>query len=113
MALAASAAEHDLREALKMFQELGARPAAAIVSRRLRGKGARGVPRGPRTTTLRNAANLTEREAEILGLVAEGLSNPEIAGRLFLSTKTVDHHVSAILGKLGVKTRGQAVAQIR
>jgi len=113
MTLAASEREDDLRSALKMFQELGARPAAAIVSRRLRGKGARGVPRGPRATTLSNPAKLTEREAEILGLVAQGLSNSEIAERLFLSTKTVDHHVSSILGKLGVKTRGQAAAQVR
>ena len=113
MTLAASEREDDLRSALKMFQELGARPAAAIVSRRLRGKGARGVPRGPRATTLSNPAKLTEREAEILGLVAQGLSNSEIAERLFLSTKTVDHHVSSVLGKLGVKTRGQAAAQVR
>ena len=113
MALASSPDQEDLREALQQFQQLGARPAAAIVSRRLRLQGVRSVPRGPRAATLRNRANLTQRETQILALVAEGLTNAEIAGRLFLSTKTVDHHVSAILAKLGVKTRGQAAAQIR
>ena len=113
MALASSSDEDDLREALTQFQLLGARPAAANVSRRLRLRGVRGLPRGPRRTTLRNRSNLTDRENQILSLVAEGLTNAEIAERLFLSTKTVDHHVSAILAKLGVKTRGQAAAQIR
>ena len=61
----------------------------------------------------RHIAQLTDREVEVLKLVADGLSNAEIARRLFLSTKTVDHHVSAILQKLGVSTRGQAAAQIR
>ena len=83
------------------------------MSRRLRRQGVRGLPRGPRATTLRNRANLTEREMEILELVANGHTNAQIAERVFLSTKTVDHHVSAILSKLGVKTRGQAAAQIR
>ncbi|HYU62535.1 MAG TPA: AAA family ATPase [Verrucomicrobiae bacterium] len=113
LALAWSPEEQDMRQALAEFQRLGARPAAAIVSRRLRRQGVRGLPRGPRATTLRNRANLTERETEILGLVAGGLTNAQIAERLFLSTKTVDHHVSAILAKLGVKTRGQAAAQVR
>jgi DNA-binding CsgD family transcriptional regulator/tetratricopeptide (TPR) repeat protein len=113
MALADSSDPDALREALAEFQRHGAGPAAAIVARRLRERGVRGLPRGPRASTLRNRANLTEREAEILGLVAEGLANAEIARRLFLSKKTVDHHVSAILHKLGVSTRGQAAALFR
>jgi DNA-binding CsgD family transcriptional regulator len=112
-ALALAGADDDdaLRRALEVLQRLGARPAAAIVARRLRERGARGVPRGPRATTRENPAGLTAREAEVLELVAEGLRNADIAGRLFLSEKTVGHHVSAILRKLGVRTRGQASAE--
>ena len=113
LALAAAEEVAGLRQALDELQVLGARPAAAIVARRLREKGVRGLPRGPRPSTLSNPANLTRREIEILDLVREGLGNAEIARRLFLSKKTVDHHVSAILRKLGVSTRGQAAAQIR
>jgi DNA-binding CsgD family transcriptional regulator len=113
MALADADEVDALRQALGEFQRLGAGPPATIVARRLREKGVRGLPRGPRPSTLRNRANLTQRETEILGLVADGLGNAEIAKRLFLSTKTVDHHVSAILRKLGVTTRGQAAAQFR
>ena len=90
-----------------------ARPAAAIVARRLREQGARDLPRGPRPSTLQNQAKLTSREVEILTLIATGIGNAEIAAQLFLSKKTVDHHVSAILRKLGVKTRGQAAAQVK
>ena len=64
-------------------------------------------------TTRSNPYGLTKREAEILQLLSEGLRNAAIARRLFLSTKTVDHHVSAILTKLGVLSRGEAVAVIR
>jgi DNA-binding CsgD family transcriptional regulator len=91
------------------LQRLGAKPAAAWVARRLRERGAK-VARGPRPSTRENAASLTARELEVLGLVAEGLRNADIAQRLFLSQKTVDHHVSAILRKLGVRTRGEAGA---
>jgi DNA-binding CsgD family transcriptional regulator len=111
LALAEADEIESLRQALDELNELGARPAAAIVARRLRERGARGLPRGPRSATRENPAGLTSRELEVLALVAEGLRNAEIAERLVLSQKTVDHHVSAILRKLGVRTRGQASAE--
>lgn len=96
-----------LREALEDLRALGAEPAAARVARRLRELGERAVPRGPRPRTRANAAGLTPRELEVLPLLAEGLRNAEIADRLVVSAKTVDHHVSSILRKLGVRSRGQ------
>ncbi|REF99962.1 AAA ATPase-like protein [Asanoa ferruginea] len=103
--------ESDLRRALAEFQRLGARPAAAIAARRLREHGARGLPRGPRPQTARNPVSLTRREVEVLALVREGSSNADIAARLFLSERTVHHHVSAILRKLGVSSRTQAISE--
>jgi DNA-binding CsgD family transcriptional regulator len=96
------------RRALAIFQALDARPAAAIAARLLREGGARDVPRGPRPSTKQNASGLTTREVEVLGMLSEEMSNREIAGRLHLSEKTVDHHVAAILAKLGVSNRRQA-----
>ncbi len=110
LALADADEEGALRQALEEFQALGAQPAAAIVARRLRERGARGLPRGPRPATRQNPAGLTRRELEVLALVAGGLRNADIAARLVLSERTVDHHVSAILRKLGVRTRAQASA---
>ena len=107
-ALADSDQEPQLRAALTELERLGARPLAAAVARKLRELGVRGLARGPRPATRANPANLTAREAEVLALVTEGLRNTEIARRLFVSPKTVDHHVSAILAKLGVRDRGEA-----
>jgi DNA-binding CsgD family transcriptional regulator len=111
LALADADEEEPLRRALAELQRLEARPAVAIVSRRLRALGVRDIPRGPRPSTRRNAAGLTARESQILALVAEGLRNAEIAQRLFLSQRTVDNHVSAILRKLGADNRVEAAAQ--
>jgi DNA-binding CsgD family transcriptional regulator/tetratricopeptide (TPR) repeat protein len=111
LALADSQDETTVRQAIEQLQQLGARPAAAIVARRLRERGVRGIPRGPRPQTRENPAGLTARELEVLALLAEGLRNAQIAERLVVSEKTVDHHVSAILRKLAVRTRGEAGAQ--
>jgi DNA-binding CsgD family transcriptional regulator len=111
LALADAVEEEPLRQALEELQRLGARPAASIVARRLQQGGVRNVPRGPRISTLRNEPQLTVRELDVLPLLAEGLRNAAIADRLFVSPRTVDHHVSAILRKLGAQNRGEAVAE--
>jgi DNA-binding CsgD family transcriptional regulator len=97
------------REALATATTLGAAPLQAA----LRKLGVRGLARGPRPATRANPANLTPRELEVLELVATGIGNAEIARRLFISAKTVDHHVSAILAKLGVQRRQEAAAAAR
>jgi DNA-binding NarL/FixJ family response regulator len=71
------------------------------------------VPRGPIRATAANPAGLTGRQVEVLGLLAEGLTDAEIADRLSLSPRTVGHHVSALLAKLGVGSRRQAAVAAR
>jgi DNA-binding CsgD family transcriptional regulator/tetratricopeptide (TPR) repeat protein len=110
VALAQAEDVEALRRSHEGLLELGAQPAATYVARRLRERGAT-VARGPRRSTRDNPANLTAREVEVLALVSEGMRNADVAQRLFLSEKTVDHHVSAILRKLAVRTRGEAAAE--
>ena len=112
-ALADAADESSLREAHERLVAVGGRPRAQQVARRLRDLGATDVPRGPRPTTRANAAGLTTREAEVATLLAGGLTNADIADRLVLSPKTVDHHVSSVLSKLGVRTRRQVADAAR
>jgi DNA-binding CsgD family transcriptional regulator len=110
LALACGDRDEALLEALALLDGLGARQAAQRVRRQLRRRGQLRVPRGPNRATAANPAGLTGRQVEVLGLLAEGLSDAEIAARLSLSAKTVGHHVSALLGKLGVGSRRQAAA---
>ena len=102
--------EHEQREALSTFERLGATPAAQMLRKQMRGQGIRRVPRGARASTQSNSQGLTSREAEILALLSKGLRNAAIAKRLFVSTRTVDHHVSSILRKLGVQSRAKAIS---
>ena len=97
-------------EAFEILEALGTRAAVTAVRRDLQKRGARGIPRGPRAATRRNPAGLTPAQVRVLTLLTRGLSNPEIARELSLSSRTVDHHVSAILAKLGVATRAAAIA---
>jgi DNA-binding CsgD family transcriptional regulator/tetratricopeptide (TPR) repeat protein len=99
-------------EAIRIFEDLGATAAANNVRRSLMQQGAR-VPRGKSLATRDHPAGLTARQAEVLQLVARGLSNTRIADELFVSYRTVENHVSAILMKLDVATREAAVATAR
>jgi len=107
-ALADSSDPADLRAAYDGFVALGATPAARRVAERMRDAGVR-VPRGPVSSTRDNPGGLTDRELEVLRLVAAGRTNAEIAAALHISAKTAGHHVSHLLAKLGVRARAEAV----
>ncbi len=102
--------EDAMREALVGFRRLGAAPAAARLAARMRELGIARLPRGPRRVTRRHPAHLTPRQAEVLALMVAGLTNAEIAARLAITEKTAEHHVSAVLAKLGAPNRARAVA---
>jgi len=111
LALAGSDSQSAIQQGMDQLRELGAWAAVSRVARQLRQRGVRGIASGPRSATRRNPAGLTARELEVLELLAEGLRNSDIATRLFLSEKTVVHHVSSIMRKLNASTRGQAADQ--
>jgi len=105
----------DLAAAREAFELADRIEAPALRAALIRERFARGlaVPRPPRASTQANAYGLTARELDVLALVAEGLTNAEVAQRLYLSEKTVGHHVSAVLRKTGEPTRARAAAAFR
>jgi DNA-binding CsgD family transcriptional regulator len=109
LALARSGQEQPLRRAVDGFEAAGAPAAAARARNLLRARGWT-PPRLSRPTTRAHPAGLTAREAEVLALVADGLPDAAIAERLVLSRRTVEHHVAAVLAKLGVSSRHHAAA---
>ncbi len=112
-ALADTGDEDGLRRAFAIFDQLGARPRALAVAKILRSLGVKNLPRQARSSTRVNPAGLTGRELEVADLLGSHLTNDEIAVRLYISPKTVDHHVSAVLGKLGVSSRREAARRVR
>jgi ATP/maltotriose-dependent transcriptional regulator MalT len=100
-------------DGLRYLDGLGAAATGAIVRRRLRELGVRSVPRGPIAATQANPAGLTDRQLQVLTLMCAGRTNTDIAADLVLSVRTVDHHVAAVLGKLGAHSRHEAVELAR
>jgi DNA-binding CsgD family transcriptional regulator/tetratricopeptide (TPR) repeat protein len=108
VALADSDDEAALRYAFAEFARLGAQPMMATVTRKLRALGAAALPRGPRPATRENPFQLTNRELAVLELVVQRKRTQEISDALFLSPRTVGHHITAILAKLDVHNRDEA-----
>jgi len=105
--------EEHQKQALLVLDAMGATATHRLLKSRLKLKGVRHIPRGPRESTRNNPAQLTGRQIEILLLLRDGSQNKEIADKLFISPKTVDHHISAILSKLDVTTRAKAVLEAK
>jgi DNA-binding CsgD family transcriptional regulator len=100
------------QQGVGILEGLGATASIEAVLRTRRERGLL-LPRRPRAAARERVGQLTTREFDILLLLADGLSTAELAGRLVVSPRTVEHHVSAILRKLGEPTRARAVAAAR
>ena len=94
-----------------MVHELGADAVYEKLKQEMRSSGIKSIPRGVRKTTRDNHSLLTDRELDVLSLLKEGMQNKEIAARLYISAKTVDHHISSILLKLDINSRSKAVTE--
>jgi len=101
------------KAALLIFERLGARPMAELARQKMQEAGVQTIPRGPRAATRENPFGLTNRQLQVLRLLVEELTNAQIAARLYISPKTVDHHVSAVLAQLQVSSREEAAALAR
>jgi DNA-binding CsgD family transcriptional regulator len=103
--------DNEKRKALSMMQQLGANAVCEKFKMEMRSSGMKKIPRGLRESTKVNPAQLTNRELDVLLLLKNGIQNKEIAEKLFISPKTVDHHISSILFKLDVNSRSKAVRE--
>ncbi len=111
LALFDSGTEEGLRAALRRFEALGAAVTAQLTRREMRRRGLRAVPTGAHPATRAHPAGLTRREREVLAFICAGRTNGEISEQLVISLRTVDHHVSAVLAKLGVPSRRAAATE--
>lgn len=103
--------DEEKRKALTIIAGLGADAVHEKMKMDMRNSGIKSIPRGSRKSTRSNVAQLTTRELDVLGLLKGGMQNKEIANTLFISAKTVDHHISSILFKLEVNSRTKAVQE--
>ena len=110
-ALALSEGDQEAKKhALEILDRLGASATSQKIKKSMREIGIKNIPKGPRKTTKENPAGLTTRQFEVLKLISHGLSNNEIGEKLFISPKTVDHHISAIFSKMNIHSRTEAAA---
>jgi DNA-binding CsgD family transcriptional regulator/DNA polymerase III delta prime subunit len=100
-------------KALAILESLGATATINLLKQQMRESGIKRIPKGPRESTKANPLGLTKRQIDVLKLMTRGLSNSEIASNLYISPKTVDHHISAILAKLNLHSRMEAAAFVQ